>query len=313
MDQRYVPLSFTDGGDTVDVNAPANANLAPPGIYMLFLIDDAGVPSVARMVWVGPGPTTTITDGPGASTTDPTPSFSFSSSESESSFECSLDSGAYSACSSPLTAPRLEDGSHTLSVRATDAAGNTDPTPVSRTFTVQTAEVRVSGSTLLVTGTPGAKDNFAISRPSASVLRVTDFPSAPYTGSGVHTGAGCTPSGDHTANCNASGITLVKVLSGDQPDKVANWTAVKSWLNGEAGSDVLTGGSSSDTLIGRGGAEVMSGMNGSDELFAHDLSSDTTINCDGGTTPGSADKADLDLLPKDPDSVVVDCEKKTRH
>ena len=49
----------------------------------------------------------------------------------------------------------------------------------------------------------------------------------------------------------------------------------------------------------------MSGMNGNDELFARDLNSDTTINCDGGTTPGGADKADLDLLPKDPDSVVT--------
>ncbi len=53
MDQRYVPLSFTDDGDTVDVTAPANANLAPPGVYMLFVIDEDGVPSVARMVRVG--------------------------------------------------------------------------------------------------------------------------------------------------------------------------------------------------------------------------------------------------------------------
>ena len=102
-------------------------------------------------------------------------------------------------------------------------------------------------------------------------------------------------------------------MAGDQADKVVNWTTVKSWLNGEAGSDVLTGGSANDTLIGGGGAEVMSGMNGNDELFARDLDSDTTINCDGGPTPGSADKADLDLLPKDPDSAVTNCEKKKRH
>ena len=30
--------------------APANANIAPPGVYMLFIIDDDGVPSVAKMV-----------------------------------------------------------------------------------------------------------------------------------------------------------------------------------------------------------------------------------------------------------------------
>ena len=75
----------------------------------------------------------------------------------------------------------------------------------------------------------------------------------------------------------------------------------------------MTGGSAKDTLIGREGAEVMSGKNGNDELFARDLGSDAAINCDGGPTPGGADKADLDLLPKDPDSAVIGCETKTRH
>ena len=54
-------------------------------------------------------------------------------------------------------------------------------------------------------------------------------------------------------------------------------------------------------------------MNGNDQLLARDLTSDTTINCDGGNAPGSADKADLDVLPKDPNSVVQGCETKTRH
>jgi len=33
---------------------PANARLAPPGPYMLFLINGSGVPSVAKTVMVGP-------------------------------------------------------------------------------------------------------------------------------------------------------------------------------------------------------------------------------------------------------------------
>ena len=66
-------------------------------------------------------------------------------------------------------------------------------------------------------------------------------------------------------------------------------------------------------LTGGAGADVMKGMNGKDQLFARDLTSDTTINCDGGTTPGSGEKADLDLLPKDPNSAVTNCETKTRH
>jgi hypothetical protein len=54
-------------------------------------------------------------------------------------------------------------------------------------------------------------------------------------------------------------------------------------------------------------------MNGNDDLRARDLTSDTTIDCEGGTAPGAADEADLDLLPKDPGSAVTNCELKTRH
>jgi hypothetical protein len=50
MNQRYVPLSFTAGSGSLSVTAPANANLAPKGYYMLFIIDSNGVPSVAAFV-----------------------------------------------------------------------------------------------------------------------------------------------------------------------------------------------------------------------------------------------------------------------
>jgi glucose/arabinose dehydrogenase/PKD repeat protein/chitodextrinase len=52
MEQRYVPLTFTAGAGTLAATAPANANIAPPGVYMLFIVDDNGVPSVAKMVTV---------------------------------------------------------------------------------------------------------------------------------------------------------------------------------------------------------------------------------------------------------------------
>ncbi len=50
MSQRYVRLIQVAEEGTVDVPAPANANLAPPGFYMLFVTDATGVPSVSRMV-----------------------------------------------------------------------------------------------------------------------------------------------------------------------------------------------------------------------------------------------------------------------
>src|SRR4051794_10285160 len=52
MEQRYVPLAFTPGTTSLTATAPSNANVAPPGFYMLFVVDANGVPSVASMVSV---------------------------------------------------------------------------------------------------------------------------------------------------------------------------------------------------------------------------------------------------------------------
>ena len=127
-------------------------------------------------------PETTIDSGPSGTTNDPTPTLAFSSSEPGSSFECKLDSGAYAACSSPQTTSHLADGPHTFYVRATDPVENTDPTPATRSFTVKTAAISVSGSTLMVTAATGAKDNLRITRPNASTLRVSDLAAGAYTG-----------------------------------------------------------------------------------------------------------------------------------
>ena len=43
-------MSFTAGSGSLTVTAPPNSNIAPPGYYMLFLINNNGVPSVASFV-----------------------------------------------------------------------------------------------------------------------------------------------------------------------------------------------------------------------------------------------------------------------
>jgi hypothetical protein len=51
--QRLVDLPITGRtAGTVHVRVPANPNLAPPGWYMLFVVDEDGVPSVAHWVHV---------------------------------------------------------------------------------------------------------------------------------------------------------------------------------------------------------------------------------------------------------------------
>ncbi|MEU7909252.1 Ig-like domain-containing protein [Actinoplanes sp. NPDC049118] len=60
-DQRRVPLSFSQTGRTVTARMPANANLLPPGSYLLSGVGADGVPSAAQMVTVersGPGTVT---------------------------------------------------------------------------------------------------------------------------------------------------------------------------------------------------------------------------------------------------------------
>jgi hypothetical protein len=47
-----------------------------------------------------------------------------------------LDAGAWTACFSPEVYSALPDGGHVFSVRATDRAGNTDPTAATRGFRV---------------------------------------------------------------------------------------------------------------------------------------------------------------------------------
>jgi N-acetylglucosamine-6-sulfatase len=77
-----------------------------------------------------------IDSGPSGTVKQNNATFTFSSDETGTTFECSLDGVAFSACSSPKKYTGLAKGSHTFEVRATDAAGNTDASPASRTWTV---------------------------------------------------------------------------------------------------------------------------------------------------------------------------------
>jgi hypothetical protein len=63
--------------------------------------------------------------------------FTFTANQSGSSFACSLDGAGFTSCSSPTVYTGLARGSHTFRVRATDPAGNTDPTPATLGWTVR--------------------------------------------------------------------------------------------------------------------------------------------------------------------------------
>jgi hypothetical protein len=71
MDQREVGLSFTAGSGVLTASAPPNGNIAPPGYYMLFILNNSGVPSVAALVQVTATSDFTLSATPSSQTVPP--------------------------------------------------------------------------------------------------------------------------------------------------------------------------------------------------------------------------------------------------
>lgn len=64
MNQHFVPLSFVSNPGSLNVSIPSSPSLAPPGYYMLFIVNTAGIPSIAPFIQItssGSPPTLNIT------------------------------------------------------------------------------------------------------------------------------------------------------------------------------------------------------------------------------------------------------------
>jgi hypothetical protein len=149
MDQRQVGLAFTATAGALTVTGPPNGNIAPPGYYLLFLINNAGVPSVAKFVQVSTAPTDVPPAGTISSPAAPTvninqgQSVAFAGSGTATAgsitgYSWSIRGGSPAASSiqNPGAITFATPGTYQATLTVTDTAGITDPNPPVVTITV---------------------------------------------------------------------------------------------------------------------------------------------------------------------------------
>jgi hypothetical protein len=131
MGQRYVPLQFTRGSGTLAATTPRNANIAPPGPYMLVVTDGRGVPSVAKMVNIGAAPAVALT-APASGTQAAAPaSLALEATASDPDgavtrvefFEGTTKLGEDTSAPFAMTWSGVPAGTYAVSARATDDSG----------------------------------------------------------------------------------------------------------------------------------------------------------------------------------------------
>lgn len=108
-------------------------------------------PTPATRTWLidATPPETMMMGAPSGTVSMASANIAFTASESEVTYVCSLDGAAPAPCTSPFIATGLAQGAHSFSVAATDVAGNTDPSPATASWTVDTI-----APDLMITGGP---------------------------------------------------------------------------------------------------------------------------------------------------------------
>jgi arylsulfatase A-like enzyme len=139
--KTYTSLPDGDYQFTVRAVNPSSGQQDPhPQTYSWSI--DATVPEtqIQPDANVCPAPTGTVVTCPNTVHGSSMTLYPSTSEAPAERFECKLDIDPYTVCSTEKTYTRLGQGMHTVSVRATDIAGNTDPSPATLTWQVGTLQ-----------------------------------------------------------------------------------------------------------------------------------------------------------------------------
>lgn len=268
------------GTATADVNGDWSFNVPTAlsdGTYEFTATseDEAGnvsAVSATNEVKVDTGaPNTTISAQPPATTSDDSASFEFSADEAVDRFECSVDGAAFAPCSSPFNLSGLDDGDHTVEIRAVDLAGNIDATPASYSWNVDTA-APVGPTITGPTEDQQTNDSTpAISGSAESNTTVTIYVDGSPIGTVNVTGAG---------NWSINSLPLtdgVHNVYATAEDALGNVSVPSTTVNFVVDTDKPTGSVTEQTGTGGpGGAPTF-------EIVSNDPSATVRCAVDGGT------------------------------
>jgi hypothetical protein len=227
MDQRFVSLcgaspqpACAASNGSLSLTMPPNGNIAPPGYYMLFLLDAAGVPSVATFVQLSAEastpPRSVISSPAGDVTIQAGGSVSFSTSTAATGLLYSWifpgGSPATSTAQNPGAVTFSGPGDHVVSLTVIDAAGNSDPSPPTRNVTVlpASADFNIAVSEPSQVVLPGQSAQFTV-----SINGLTGFSGAVTLGVGTETGfpAGVTSAGFSPPTITGSGTSTLTMAT----------------------------------------------------------------------------------------------------
>ena len=129
--------------------------------------------------------------------------------------ECRLDGGAWfsAGCNGTYNTGVLPEGNHTFEVRATDAAGNVDPTPASSTWMIDLTKPDISITT------PAVRARYTLGQNVPPVFNCTDplHGGPPAVASGIQS---CTSNGIHTGHLGNFHFTVTaRDHAGNQSEK----------------------------------------------------------------------------------------------